>query len=184
MAEPKNLALPSIAAAWALNLVPHAYYFVKLMSASNYTATNITPRTNLDTLKTRLPTETWRALARARGAHLNALEGFPLFAACMAGLPTPHSTFSIFASRLFRNTHLLTHEQLAGSVAKLPSREMNKLAAEYIGVRVLYTALYMSVRSSEAASYLRTGVWAWSVAIPIYGLVRAGNAYNQGSGGL
>ena len=61
---------------------------------------------------------------------------------------------------------------------------MNKLAAEYIGVRVLYTALYMTVRSSEAASYLRTGVWAWSVAIPIYGLVRAGNAYNQGSGGL
>jgi hypothetical protein len=87
MAEPKNLALPSIAAAWALNLVPHAYYFVKLMSASNYTATNVTPRTNLDTLKTRLPAETWRALARARGAHLNALEGFPLFAACMARLP-------------------------------------------------------------------------------------------------
>jgi uncharacterized MAPEG superfamily protein len=87
MAEPtKNLALPSIAAAWALNLVPHGYYFVKMMSASNYTATNVTPRTNLDTLKIRLPAATWSALARARGAHLNALEGFPLFAACMVRL--------------------------------------------------------------------------------------------------
>jgi hypothetical protein len=44
---------------------------------------------------------------------------------------------------------------------------------------VLYTTLYMTVRS-EAASYLRTGAWAWSVAIPIYGLIRAGNVYNQG----
>jgi hypothetical protein len=55
---------------------------------------------------------------------------------------------------------------------------LNTLAAEYTGARVLYTTLYMTVRS-EAASYLRTGVWAWSVAIPIYGLIRAGNMYNN-----
>jgi uncharacterized MAPEG superfamily protein len=87
MSEPANLALPSIAAAWALNLVPHGYYFVKMMSASNGTATNVMPRTNLDTLKTRIPAATWGALARARGAHLNAIEGFPLFAACMVRSP-------------------------------------------------------------------------------------------------
>jgi uncharacterized MAPEG superfamily protein len=86
MTEPRNLAFPSIAAAWALNLVPHGYYFVKMMAASNYSATNITPRTNLDTLKTRLPAATLNTLARARGAHLNAIEGFPLFAACMVCL--------------------------------------------------------------------------------------------------
>jgi uncharacterized MAPEG superfamily protein len=86
MTEPRNLAFPSIAAAWALNLVPHGYYFVKMMSASNYSATNITPRTNLDTLKARLPAATRKTLGRARGAHLNAIEGFPLFAACMVCL--------------------------------------------------------------------------------------------------
>jgi uncharacterized MAPEG superfamily protein len=86
MTEPRNFAFPSIAAAWALNLVPHGYYFVKMMSASNYSATNITPRTNLDILKARLPAATWNTLARARGAHLNAIEGFPLFAACMVCL--------------------------------------------------------------------------------------------------
>jgi uncharacterized MAPEG superfamily protein len=67
---------------------------------------------------------------------------------------------------------------MAGCLAKLPSRELNTLAAEYIGARVLYTTLYMTVRS-EAASYLRTGVWVWSVVIPIYGLIRAGNMYNN-----
>lgn len=62
-------------------------------------------------------------------------------------------------------------------MAKLPADEMNTLAAEYIGARILYTALYMGVRS-EGLSYLRTGVWAWSMAIPIWGLVRAGRALN------
>lgn len=83
MDEPKNFAFQSIAAAYALNWVPHGYYFARMMVASKGQATNVTPRTNLDTLKSRLPAETWKALACARGAHLNTLEGFPLFAACM-----------------------------------------------------------------------------------------------------
>ena len=77
-----------------------------------------------------------------------------------------------------RCTNANWREQIAGSIARLPPHELNTLAAEYISVRVLYTMLYMTVRG-EAASYLRTGVWAWSVAIPIYGLIRAGNAINQ-----
>ena len=62
-------------------------------------------------------------------------------------------------------------------MAKLPADELNVLAVEYIGARILYTAVYMSVRS-EALSYLRTGVWAWSLSIPIWGLIRAGRALN------
>ncbi len=71
-------------------------------------------------------------------------------------------------------------KQIAGNVAKVPSKELNKIAAEYIGVRILYTTLYMTVRS-EAASYLRSGVYAWSVAIPIYWLIRAASVLNSGS---
>lgn len=110
MSDPKNLALPSIAAAWALNLAPHGYYFVKMMSASNWTATNVTPRTNLDTLKTRLPAATWSTLARARGAHMNAIEGFPLFAACMVrrrGRPEAFFKRSLFADGVSRSRVLL-----------------------------------------------------------------------------
>jgi len=66
-------------------------------------------------------------------------------------------------------------------MAHLPSRDMNFYAAEYIGARILYTTLYMTVRS-EAASYLRSTVFAWSVGIPAYVLWRAGNELAQGSG--
>lgn len=55
----------------------------------------------------------------------------------------------------------------------MPVEELNTMAAKFIGARVLYTALYMGVKS-EAASYLRTGVWAWGISIPIMGLIKAG----------
>ena len=51
---------------------------------------------------------------------------------------------------------------------------MNFLAAEYLGTRVLYTALYMTVKT-ETASYLRTGAYAWSLSIPLYVLWKAGS---------
>lgn len=62
---------------------PYLYQFARGMTASNFTATNIIPRTNLESLKGKMDSKTWQSLARARGAHLNALEGFPLFAAAM-----------------------------------------------------------------------------------------------------
>jgi hypothetical protein len=39
-------------------------------------------------------------------------------------------------------------------------------------------ATYMGARS-EAISYLRTGLWAWSVSLPIMALVKAGKAFNE-----
>lgn len=83
--HPKNHSLLSIPAAYALAYPPYMYQFYRGMSASNYTATNIAPRTNLEILRGKIPTSTYNSLVRARGAHLNALEGFPLFAAAMVG---------------------------------------------------------------------------------------------------
>lgn len=46
--------------------------------------TNINrPRENLSNLKGKIPGQVWDKLARARGAHLNAMEGIPMFAAAM-----------------------------------------------------------------------------------------------------
>lgn len=64
--------------------------------------------------------------------------------------------------------------QLAGNYAQLSSRDMNFYAAEYLTARVMYSFVYMTARS-EAASYLRTGVYTWSVGIPFYVLWKAGN---------
>jgi hypothetical protein len=50
---------------------------------------------------------------------------------------------------------------------------MNYMAAEYLVSRVVYTGLYMGVKS-EAASYLRSAAYAWSVGIPLYVLWKAG----------
>jgi hypothetical protein len=69
---------------------------------------------------------------------------------------------------------------VVGNYAKLDTREMNFLAAEYLGVRIAYTALYMTV-TSEAASYLRSGAYAWSLGIPLYVLWRAGNRLAESS---
>lgn len=51
---------------------------------------------------------------------------------------------------------------------------MNNYAATYLGTRVLYTVLYMTLRG-EAASYLRSATYFFSIGIPLWVLWRAGN---------
>ncbi|KAL5002218.1 hypothetical protein BDV10DRAFT_158616 [Aspergillus recurvatus] len=146
-----NYSIHSIIAAYGIGLIPHGYYFVTMMANARGIASNILPRENLSTLKSTLPSQIWTKLAKARGAHLNAMENLPLFAVAM----------------------------LAGNVAKLPANELNTLSLEYLGARLLYMAAYMVARS-EAVSYVRTGLWAWSVSIPILALVKAGKAFGEG----
>ncbi|KIX99749.1 uncharacterized protein Z520_04385 [Fonsecaea multimorphosa CBS 102226] len=138
-------AFHSMPLAYMLSVPPHAYLFSKLMTASGYAYSNLVPRAQLATLAPTLPKATADMLWRARGCHLNALEGFPLFAAAV----------------------------LAGTSANLDPKELNTCAAEYLVARTLYSVLYMTVRS-ERASYLRSAVWAWSVGIPVYVLWKAG----------
>ncbi|KAL4878406.1 hypothetical protein BJY04DRAFT_195953 [Aspergillus karnatakaensis] len=146
-----NYSVHSIVAAYGLGMLPHGYYFVKMMANAKGLASNILPRENLNTLKGKVPAQIWTQLAKAHGAHLNAMENLPLFAVAM----------------------------LAGNVAKLPTSELNTLSLEYLGARLLYMATYMGARS-EAVSYVRTGLWAWSISIPIMALVKAGNVFRDG----
>lgn len=63
--------------------------------------------------------------------------------------------------------------QLAGTYTSIPTRDLNICAAEYLAARVVYSVLYMAVRS-EAASYLRSAVYFYSIGIPFYVLWKAG----------
>ncbi|OKP09854.1 hypothetical protein PENSUB_4778 [Penicillium subrubescens] len=83
-----NYSIHSIIAAYGLGITPHGYYIVKMMANAKGQSSNILPRENLSNLKGRIPGQVWDKLARARGAHLNALEGVPMFAAAMASLST------------------------------------------------------------------------------------------------
>lgn len=80
---PYNYSLQAIPAAFLFGLVPHGYGLARLMILTKNQMSTAMPRTNLDTWRSKLPTATWNHLARVRGAHLNSMEVFPLFAAAM-----------------------------------------------------------------------------------------------------
>lgn len=64
---------------------------------------------------------------------------------------------------------------------KLPDKDMNSAATQYLAARVLYTGLYM-VHTNEALSYVRSGVYAWSLAIPFWVLWKAGTKLRDEGG--
>ncbi|KAI5356913.1 putative membrane associated eicosanoid/glutathione metabolism-like domain superfamily [Septoria linicola] len=73
--SPPHTSLHSIPLAFGLALTPHLYGLTRLMIATRNTMSIAMPRTNLEHFKTTLPKDLWNHLARARGAHLNSLEG-------------------------------------------------------------------------------------------------------------
>ena len=58
-------------------------------------------------------------------------------------------------------------------MAKLPIQDMNNMALSFLGARTLYMALYMTV-THDMLAFARTGVYAWSITIPLVGLWKAG----------
>ncbi|CAK1360683.1 uncharacterized protein RHO25_003973 [Cercospora beticola] len=138
--------LHSIPLAFGLALVPHAYGLTRLMIATRNTQSNAMPRTSLETFKTSLPKDLYHHLVRARGAHLNSLEVFPLYAAAV----------------------------LAGQQAKLSEKEMGSLVGGFFAARVVYLGLYMSVKS-DVLALARTAAYSWSIALPIMALWKAGS---------
>jgi len=98
----RAFALHAIPISYALAYPPHLYFFTKLMSATGFKASNMAPRSNLSALSANLPKATTDMLWRARGCHLNALEGFPLFAAAMVSSHTNyhHIAFAFLTTLL------------------------------------------------------------------------------------
>ena len=84
-----NWSFQAIPAAFLYGMVPHSYYIVRLMQATKGQMSNSMPRTNLDAWKGKISTELWNHLARVRGAHLNSMEVFPLFAAAVVSTLLP-----------------------------------------------------------------------------------------------
>ncbi|CZT22834.1 uncharacterized protein RCC_08540 [Ramularia collo-cygni] len=145
-----NYSYQAIPAAFAFSFLPHGYYLTRLMMATKFQFSTAMPRTNLETWKGKLPQDVWNQLVRARGAHLNCMEVFPLFAAAM----------------------------VAGNVAKLPAKDLNSAALNFFVARTVYTALYITVKN-DVVAFARTGAYFWSIGIPMMTLWRAGQAASQ-----
>jgi hypothetical protein len=73
-----------------------------------------------------------------------------------------------------RLTSLLS--QLAGNIAHLPASDLNNTAFSFFTARTLYMALYLGVKSESGLAYARTGAYTLSIAVPIWGLWKAGEA--------
>lgn len=147
--ETPSYALASIAAAYGLAFLPFYYGTLRMLFATKGNGMDLSmPRSNDERVKTKIPKEVWESIQRGKAAHFNALEGFPFFAAAM----------------------------IAGTVAGLPSDTMNNAAKQYLGIRVLYTVLYI-VNSSKnlLLSVARSSMWGLSVAVPGWVLLKAGN---------
>lgn len=89
---PYNYTYQAIPSAFVFSLLPHFYYTGCLLLATRNSMSVAHPRTNLDAWKSKLPQELWNHLTRARGAHLNSMEVFPLFAAAMVSTFETHSS--------------------------------------------------------------------------------------------
>lgn len=159
-----NYSLQAIPICFGLAFVPHTFYLVDLWRVTQGKISTAMPRTDLDTWRSKLPTDVWNRLARTRGAHLNALEVFPLFAAAVV------SASSELLLRKSTNSF-----QLAGNMAQLPTSDLNSMAWTFLGARVAFTAMYMGIKSNTLA-YARTGVYFWGLSIPVLTLWRAGQA--------
>ncbi|KAG4433621.1 hypothetical protein IFR05_010897 [Cadophora sp. M221] len=146
-----NYALHSIIAAYGLALAPGYYTTLRMMVATGGKWSFSMPRTNMEAMKGKVPARVWNSCYRAQCAHINALEGFPLFAAAM----------------------------IAGTFAGIPSEDLNRSAAQYLGLRVLYTGLYIGIENNLLA-LARSGSWALGLAIPIMTLWRAGEMVSAG----
>ncbi|EME49314.1 hypothetical protein DOTSEDRAFT_163595 [Dothistroma septosporum NZE10] len=142
-----NFSYHAIPAAFLLGFVPHGCGLIRLVVATKNKMSIAMPRTNLDTWKGKLPPDLWNHLVRARGAHLNSMEVFPLFAAAV----------------------------IAGNVAGVGAEDLNADSLSFLTARTLYTALYIGVKN-DVLAYARTGAYAWSIGIPIMALWRAGQA--------
>ncbi|KAI7551815.1 hypothetical protein KC331_g2308 [Hortaea werneckii] len=71
-----------------------------------------------------------------------------------------------------RGAHLNSME-LAGNMSKLPSKDLNNAALSFLGARTLYMTLYTTI-SHDVLAFARTGVYAWSIGIPLVLLWKAG----------
>ena len=68
-------------------------------------------------------------------------------------------------------------KQLGSKIAGVPSAEINGMALRFLGLRTLYTLLYVNHRTEFGAN-LRSLVWLASVGLPSWFLYRAGQVVN------
>lgn len=150
-----NYSIYAIPAFYILALVPQFYSTLLINRATNGRFDNVNPRgaSFAETCKKSLDKATLGRSERARAAHTNALENLPLFASAV----------------------------ICANMAGLEKGMVNSMCGAFLGLRVVYTYVYIGVESPKLA-LVRTLVWMTSVGCCMTLLFKAGNVLVDGKG--
>ncbi|KAH0289198.1 hypothetical protein M436DRAFT_64375 [Aureobasidium namibiae CBS 147.97] len=142
-----DYALLAIPAFTFLAVVPHAYALSTVKKHTQWSNANGRGESNIQHVKKTLPPAVFATYERAEAAHKNSMESLPLFiAATLSG---------VFAEKLTRTD--------VGNA---------QFAAIFLGIRILYTLLYINT-SSEQASHARSMTWTAGLALCFYQIYKA-----------
>ncbi|KAF2503037.1 hypothetical protein BU16DRAFT_521667 [Lophium mytilinum] len=143
-----NYSVYGIPAYYVLTLFPHTYAQQIIKNASNGYWDNRNPK-GVDLLtqyKKSVPAAVFAKFERATAAHNNGMENMALFIGAV----------------------------LVGNMAKLDSSTLNTVVGSFLALRVVYTALYITI-TNKKYSLARSAVWAISTSLLLYVIVKAAN---------
>ncbi|KAF1841556.1 uncharacterized protein K460DRAFT_344463 [Cucurbitaria berberidis CBS 394.84] len=143
-----NYSFYSIPIYWIVALYPHAYAAGVIKKANNNKWNNQSPRSTEanEQYKKSVPADVYATYERAEAAHKNAMENAPFFIGAV----------------------------LAGNYAGLSPSTLNFITGAYLGLRILYSVLYINT-TTQKSSYLRSLTWLSSIVLLIGTYIKAGN---------
>ena len=148
-----NYSFYAIPIFYILVLAPSWYGTTLVLRANNGKFDIANPRGDKYStyLKKTVPSDTYTCYERARAAHQNGWENFPLFASAV----------------------------ICANIAKVDAGSLNAACATFLVLRAIYIPLYITISNSNYAP-ARSVVWAGSVGCCLYLLGKAGNIMANG----
>ena len=150
-----NFSIAAIPAYYMITFACHSYAMARLVKHDKEWKAydNLNPRTATpEALRKVMGPAEYETFTRAKGAHNNGHENFPLFAAAV----------------------------LAGNFAGLNPKALNLAAAAVLVQRVLYTIVYIAA-NTRRQSFIRTFLWFTQTATNFYILAKAAMVWDYGS---
>ncbi|KAI5203975.1 hypothetical protein E4T39_03941 [Aureobasidium subglaciale] len=138
------LAIPAFA---VLAVVPHAYAVTTVKKHTQWSNANGRGEGNIQHVKKTIPPAIFATYERAEAAHKNSMENLPLFIGTILS--------GVLAEKVTRTD--------VGNA---------RYAAVFLGLRILYTLLYIN-SSSEQASKARSLTWSTTIMLSFYQIYKA-----------
>ncbi|KAL8702701.1 MAG: hypothetical protein Q9201_004122 [Fulgogasparrea decipioides] len=142
-----NYSIYTIPLFYTINMIPH-WYSVLVISGGSFSSWNhANPRSAAwhASFKKRVPAANYARWERARAAHNNGLENFPILVAAV----------------------------ILGNMAKLDAHDMNRAFGTFLVLRALYILAYINV-TNRLWSNLRTAFYIGSIYQCFSAIVKAG----------